>query len=329
MSVVTRARRRAGSAVVDGFFRTAARLGGAMPAANPERHGVSVVRDLAYGHDAWWHRADLYRPETEVRPWDVRPDPVTGLRPVCVYLHGGGFRILDKDTHWIAGLAFARRGWLTLNLRYRLGADHPYPAALSDAALALAWLARELPALGGDPARVIFAGESAGANLALTLATVLAFDIDEPWAEPLYASGVYPRAVLPAQGIFQVTDTARLWRDRPMSPFVQDRLTEVEHAYVPPGHDAPLADPLLVLESDAPTARPFPPTWLAVGTRDPLLDDTRRLAAALVQRGVPHEVTYWPGEVHAFHMFAFLPKSRACWRDMLAFAAKSVNDPVP
>ena len=44
---------------------------------------------------------------------------------------------------------------------------------------------------------------------------------------------------------------------------------------------------------------------LTLGTRDPLLPDTRRLAAALERRGVPCEAHYYPGEVHAFQAFVF------------------------
>ena len=50
-----------------------------------------------------------------------------------LYVHGGGFRILSKDTHWIMGLAFARRGFLVFNIGYRLAPKHPFPAAIADA----------------------------------------------------------------------------------------------------------------------------------------------------------------------------------------------------
>ena len=41
--------------------------------------------------------------------------------PVVLYVHGGGFRILSKDTHWVMGLAYVRRGYLCANISYRLG----------------------------------------------------------------------------------------------------------------------------------------------------------------------------------------------------------------
>ena len=56
-----------------------------------------------------------------------------------------------------------------------------------------------------------------------------------------------------------------------------------------------------------------------MGTRDPLLDDTRRLGAALDRLGVPYEVRYYPGEIHAFHALVWRPQARAFWRDTFAF----------
>src|SRR5262245_10555443 len=91
-----RLRRRAGATLIDGFFRGISRAGRLHPAADPARHSVELIADLAYlesGHPA--HRLDVYRP---LEPRDAQ-------LPVVLYVHGGGFRILSKDTHWIMGLA--------------------------------------------------------------------------------------------------------------------------------------------------------------------------------------------------------------------------------
>ena len=68
--------------------------------------------------------------------------------------------------------------------------------------------------------------------------------------------------------------------------FSQAVLTDCEDCYLPteaqranPG----LADPVCIIEREAP-ARPLPPTFLAVGGRDPLKEDNRRMAQALRDR---------------------------------------------
>ena len=80
-----------------------------------------------------------------------------------------------------------------------------------------------------------------------------------------------------------------------------------------------LADPLVALERGPVLDRPLPPFFAPVGTRDPLLDDPRRLARALAALDVPCEARYYPGGIHAFHALVWDPAARRCWRDALAF----------
>jgi alpha/beta hydrolase fold len=52
--------------------------------------------------------------------------------PIVFYVHGGAFRILSKDTHWVMALSFARRGFVVFNVSYRLAPKHRFPAPLED-----------------------------------------------------------------------------------------------------------------------------------------------------------------------------------------------------
>ncbi len=318
MSLRDRVRRQAGSFLVDSFFRGASGLGRLHPRARPEHHGVEVVRDVAYGPRAA-HRLDVYRPAGH-RPGD--------LRPALLYVHGGGFRMLSKDTHWVMGLAFARRGYVVFSIDYRLAPAHRFPAAIEDCSHAYAWVIAHARAWGGDPSRCVLAGESAGANLVTALAVAACFERPEPHARRVFETGQPPTAVLPACGLLQVSDTGRFSRRKAtLSRFVAERIEEVGDAYLgeldrPEHHGSDtlgLADPLLVLEGPARTARTLPPFFVPCGTADPLLDDTRRLAAALRARGVVARDVYYPGEVHAFHAFIFREQAQRCWRDTFEF----------
>jgi acetyl esterase len=316
-SLVERARRRVGSAVVDGFFNGVSRMGQLHPRARPERHGVEVIRDVAYveGSDRLQHRLDVYRPvERNGRP-----------HAALLYVHGGGFRILSKDTHWMMGLAFARKGYVVFNASYRLAPEHPFPAGLDDVSRAYEWVVRHASEWGADPTRLVLAGESAGANLvtALTLASV--YERPESFAKRVHDTGVVPIAALPACGILQVSDVARFARRKATFPrFIQDRLDEVERSYLGRDRDRhgtsiDFADPLVWLERGEKPMRPLPPFFLPVGTRDPLLDDTRRMAVALEKLGVHADPRYYEGEVHAFHAFIFRENARLCWQHMYEF----------
>src|SRR5262249_25588668 len=92
----------------------------------------------------------------------------------------------------------------------------------------------------------------------------------------------------------------------------------------PRGPARDLADPLLWLERAPPPERPLPPFFAGVGTADVLLDDTRRLKAALERLGTPCEVRYYPGEVHAFHALVWRPSAGAFWRESFAFLDRYV-----
>ncbi len=316
-------RRAAGGELVRSALEGLARLGGMHPKAAPARHGVRVVKNVPYqpgGGPQGAHLLDVYLPSPEKFP---------GPRPALLYLHGGAFRILSKETHWLMGLAFARRGYAVFNANYRLAPANPFPAALEDAAEALAWLASHAAAFGADAQRLVLAGESAGANLALGLAIAHAYERPEPFAKRVHALPVNPVAVLPACGILQVSDWERFHRRRPsIASFVRDRLRETSVAYLETSRDdlpggRALADPLCVLEHALETraahVRPLPPLCVPCGTKDVLLEDSRRLARALEALGVRCDAPVYPGEVHAFHAFYWRPEAKRCWGDMLAF----------
>lgn len=316
-----RARRRAGALVVDGLFQSASRFGRMLPSARPSAHGVEVISDIPYlptgSRD---HLLDVYRP---LRGHNELRDK-QGRLPVIVYLHGGGFRMLSKDSHWLPGLIFARRGYTVFVGSYRLAPEHPFPAAVEDCAALWRFVARRAEEYGGDPSRVGLAGESAGGNLTAALTVCTTFERPEPWAKETFDTGLVPKAALPAMGLLQVSDPGRFSRRKPLPRFLVDRLEEVTEAYLPDGRSHDLADPLLLLERDEAPARPLPPFHVVCGTADPLLDDSRRLQAALLARGTPCELRVVPGGVHAFHMFVFQRRARAAWQDILSFTHKHV-----
>jgi acetyl esterase len=313
-------RRRLGASVVNGFLRGVSKVMAQHPNANPKRHGVEVLRDIAY---------DPAMPERKLDVWRPKEKSAT-LRRAVVYIHGGGFRILSKETHWVMALAFARQGYVVFNIDYRLAPRYPFPAAIEDACMAYEWVCAHAEQYGADRQRLVLAGESAGGNLVASLAIAACFEREEPYAQRVFRTNVLPKAVLPACGLHQVTDPGRFVRRKTtLSRFVTDRIEEVSNAYV--GVDAKsgarsldFADPVTLYERDEPHLRTLPPFFLTCGTADPLLDDTRRLHAALVARGAVSEVRYYPGEPHAFHAFVFRKHAKQHWRDTYAFLDRHV-----
>lgn len=312
--------RQARSAVATAFFGGLSSVARLHPASRPARHGVEVEHDVIYGPHGRWNTLDIYRPVHRPKPW-----------PVVFYVHGGAFHLLSKDTHWLMGLVFARFGYLVVNISYRLAPKHPYPAAIEDTCAAYRWLAAHIDELGGDRDRVAVAGESAGGNLITALTLAAAQPRKEAWAREVYETNLVPRAALPFCAILEVTNPGRFSERKPGLPrWVDGMLHDAAETYLhgyshDPCDETELADPLRVIEHAAGLPhepcfpRGLPPFFAPVGTRDPLLDDTRRLESALRTLNVPVEARYYSGGIHAFHALVWDPAARRCWRDALAF----------
>jgi acetyl esterase len=277
-------------------------------------HGIRCERNVPYVRDNTVdHTLDIWTPKKPERPL-----------PVLFYVHGGAFRICSKESHWIMALIHARRGFLVFNINYRLAPKNRYPAAVKDVATALRWVHENAARYGGNPDRIILAGESAGANLVTSMALARSIRQEEPWAADLFDRPIPIRAVMAACGIFQVTDSERFGRTRPkMSSLTKDILGNVARNYLPhqhyPAGTWPLADPLVTLEESETLERPLPAIFAPVGTKDPILDDTRRLHKALQKHGVDCEAPIYEGELHAFHAMFWRKKARECWASWFDF----------
>jgi len=106
------------------------------------------------------------------------PSDRTGLLPVMVWIHGGGFNNGSGTAALYDGSNLARRGVVVVTINYRLGRlgffDHPALAAdrsdgqaggnygMMDIVAALEWVRDNIGAFGGDAGNVTIFGESAG-----------------------------------------------------------------------------------------------------------------------------------------------------------------------
>ena len=135
-------------------------------AETPER-----VRQLTARAAPFIARREIYESSTpftigEARAWWVVPAG-TLQGGIILYFHGGGFIAECRSIHDPLLAAIGREaGARGLMVDYRLAPEHPFPAATEDCFAA--W--NHLPSSGFDPARVVFAGDSAGGNLAVVTA---------------------------------------------------------------------------------------------------------------------------------------------------------------
>jgi len=144
--------------------------------------------------------------------------------PRIVYVHGGGWVFLGPETHArFCDLLALKTGREVLSLRYLLAPENPFPAAPDH-------LQRTIAALAKDES-VILAGDSAGANLALSCALALperavcglgliygAFDDDfETESHRTYGGGTHPLTTQEMQYFWNsYAPGERPWRARPL-----------------------------------------------------------------------------------------------------------------
>jgi acetyl esterase/lipase len=104
--------------------------------------------------------ADIYLP--------VRPP--SGLSAPVLMMHGGGYihGQRSRPNRWDRWLA--ERGYTVFDIDYRLAPPVTWNLAAQDAACAMGWIAAHAAAYGVDASRMMVAGQSAGAGLALQVA---------------------------------------------------------------------------------------------------------------------------------------------------------------
>nr|CAD7464510.1 unnamed protein product [Timema tahoe] len=97
--------------------------------------------------------------------------PVSCLRPVMVWIHGGAFELSSGDSSLYGPDHFLAQDVVFVSINYRLGAlgflnldgsDVSTNNGLRDQVMALTWVNKNISKFGGDPDNVTIFGESAG-----------------------------------------------------------------------------------------------------------------------------------------------------------------------
>lgn len=296
------------------LFRASSSAGTALTSASIRRHHPART---------WTTRSDLsYAPGRDGRFDLVVPDG-PGPHPWLLWVHGGGWHFGEKEYPLPYVELLAAHGFAGVVVNYPRAPRSAHPAAPLAVDRALAHVLAHADEYGLDPERVVLAGDSAGAQVAAEVATLV--------SNPAFAAagGVVPalgadrlRGVLLFCGIYDtvaLNDSDRyfeaglesaMWalaRDRgwPSSETCR-RMSVVHHV------DAA-----------------FPPTFLAAGNADPL---TRRQTPPMAERlralGVPLD-EYYPGTDerpvnHEFQFWLDTPEGTEALERAVAFLRKVV-----
>jgi epsilon-lactone hydrolase len=211
--------------------------------------------------------------------------------PRVLHLHGGGF-VLGSAYGYrgLAGALAEAIGVGVLVPDYRLAPEHPFPAALDDAVSAYLWMTEQ----GVRPEEIIFAGDSGGGGLVMSLLLAL-----RDQGHPLPAGAVL---LCPGVDMGAIADgTSPLARHEGFST-----MARVVNWYI---GDHPIDDPLIdPLIADL---TGLPPLLVQMATGDPVAPGARQLVENAERDGLRVVAEMYAVDTHIFQLFwSFLPEAQ-------------------
>jgi acetyl esterase len=281
------------------FLRSLQQLDAPEPGENAVAQARARLRALTVDRRGPTTRLEVARVTSTALAGSVparvyRPHTATPV-PTVVYLHGGGWVAGDLDTHDVHARTLCRDlDAVVVSVDYRLAPEHRFPAAVDDAYTALTWVARHVDAFGGDPARLVVGGDSAGATLSAVCAQQAHADGLELAAQLLvYPStdmaGAYPSRAENGEGYFLTTTELHWFFEQYLGVSGSD-----------PASAASGADPR-VAPLRAKDLAGLAPAVAATAEYDPLRDEGDAYAEALRGAGVRVEHRRFDGLVHGFY----------------------------
>jgi acetyl esterase len=238
------------------------------------------------------------------RPQGAKADEAL---PALVYFHGGGWVIGDLDTHDVLCRQLANGARCAVySVDYRMGPEHPFPAAVDDCVAATQFVAARhaLIAVGGD---------SAGGNLA----AVVSLHARDHGGPPI----AYQLLIYPATD--QRLQHPSIRRNGVGYLLTKKAIDYFQARYLPRKEDLLdwRASPLL-----ATNLAGLPPACVITAGYDPLLDEGRAYAERMAKEGVAVAYREYPDMVHGFILFGGVldtanaavaeccEKLRGCWQ---------------
>jgi acetyl esterase/lipase len=222
----------------------------------------------------------------------VKPVGSTGVLPVILYVHGGGWILGNAGTHdrLVRELAVGVNAAVAF-VEYERSPEARYPVAIEQAYATAQWITGHGAAEGLDPSRLAIAGDSVGGNMAAALAILARQRGDVTF---VHQSLYYP-----------VTDAAQdtaSYREFADGPFLTARgMAWFWDAYAPnPAQRAEITASPLRASLDGLAG--LPPAFIIVDENDVLRDEGEAYARRLTAAGVPTTSVRYNGIIHDFMM---------------------------
>lgn len=250
--------------------------GGTRPDRTRTPADAAAIVDEPYDTDARDARLDVYFP----------PDVAAGeRRPAIVWVHGGAWISGTKEAAAPYFGLLAQSGFTVIAVEYSRAPDTRYPTPIRQINQALAYTLQNADRFHVDEAQIIIAGDSAGAQMASQIATLVT---SSPYASEV---GIVPslrpeqlRAAILFCGAYDVAGEARHPRVVPNTAL---RVFSRSVLWAYTGSRERDSATVRQMSTIDHATEAFPPTFISGGNADPLTDaHSRPFAARLAELGV-------------------------------------------
>jgi acetyl esterase len=220
----------------------------------------------------------------------VRPIDASGMMPVVMYFHGGGWVVGDKETHdrLIREIAVGSRAAVVF-VDYSRSPEARFPIAIEQAYSATQWVARHGAEQRLDSRRLALVGDSSGGNMAAAVA-LMAKQLGGP---PIRCQVLF----FPTTDANFDTVSYRQFAD---GPFLTRELMQwFWNQYAP---DAAAREEITAspLRATIEQLRGLPPALIITDENDVLRDEGEAFAHSLIEAGVKVTAVRYLGTIHAF-----------------------------
>ena len=284
-----------------------------------------------------------YVPEVELRELDAVPyadggDEATTLdvfteaaegerRPTVVWIHGGA---------WISGSTanidpylqiLAAEGYTTIGVNYSVGPEQTYPTAVKQVNDALAFIQEHADEFSVDTTQIVLAGDSAGAQLASQIATLV--------TSPRYAHLVGIEPTLDADQLVGVILNCGVYDLRAMAelnglPAWGFKVALWAYTGTKDWSELPVGSTMSTIEF---VTADFPPTYISGGNGDGLTWlQSIPMSQRLDELGVPVTELFWPAPhepalPHEYQFHLDMPEAQEALTATIEWLGQTTNLP--
>lgn len=246
-----------------------------------------------------------------VRGEEIKTKATATATQLIFHIHGGAFFLGSLNTHRALMTDIADSTQMqVIHIDYPLAPEHPFPEAID----AIFDVYQALLVQGIKPKDIIISGDSCGANLALALCLRLKQQPE-----------LMPSGLILMSPYLDLTLTSESLRFNQK----HDALLSIEALQAGINHYL-TAD----IQADDPRVSPLfddltglPPTLVQVGSKEILLDDSKRFREKAEQADVKVIFKLYTGMWHNFQMFnAWFPEAKQALADIATFAQRIDRD---